>query len=329
MSSNTAPTTRQAMQRETADWLVRWQSGDITDDDRQRFERWRTLSPEHAAAWARAESVLGIFGQVPAELGRHALTRLRKNPRRQILQALGLAATIIPTTWLGWHQASRAGWLADLRTRTGEQASLELADGTRLVLNTASAVDVGFTEHERRLTMHAGEILVTTGHAPGFKARPFVVASAHGRMRALGTRFSVRQLGDSTRLAVFEGAVEARPTDSAAAFVVRAGEQTDFTTREVQEPRPVDSTAALWAQGMWLAQDMPLGTLLAELARYRPGLLRCDPAVATMKISGAFPLGDTDASLRLLEKTRPLHIDRATPWWVTVRPRHPHFSSPG
>lgn len=327
-SLTTVPATRLAVQRETADWLVRWQTGEITtDDERRRFEHWRTRSPEHAAAWARAESLLGTFGQVPAELGRQTLTRLRQNPRRQILAALGLGLTAAPAGWLAWHQASQAGWMADLSTRTGEQKTVQLADGTRLVLNTASAVDVAFGAQERRLRLLKGEILLTTGHLPGFASRPFVVASSQGRMRALGTRFTVRQLDGATRLAVFEGAVEITPAEGSA-FVVRAGEQAVFTRQTVQTPRPVNASELLWEQGMLLAQDMQLGALLAELDRYRPGVLRCDPAAASMRVSGAFPLTDTDASLRLLAKTLPLQIDRTMPWWVVVR-RASTLSHPG
>jgi len=57
------------------------------------------------------------------------------------------------------------------------------------------------------------------------------------------------------------------------------------------------------------------------LARYRRGVLRCDPAVADLRVSGAFPLADIDGSLRLLEKTLPVRISHVTPFWTTVAPR--------
>lgn len=70
---------------------------------------------------------------------------------------------------------------------------------------------------------------------------------------------------------------------------------------------------------MLLAQDMPLGSLISELSRYRTGILRCDPAVANQPVSGAFPVTDTDASLTLLAKTLPITVSYRTPWWVTVQ----------
>ena len=84
---------------------------------------------------------------------------------------------------------------------------------------------------------------------------------------------------------------------------------------------PTDDSAAIWEQGMLLAQDMPLAQVLAEMARYRRGVLRCDPRVSGIRVSGAISLADTDAGLALLARTLPVRLVRRTPWWVVVEPR--------
>jgi transmembrane sensor len=89
----------------------------------------------------------------------------------------------------------------------------------------------------------------------------------------------------------------------------------------ISQPVPVDGSAALWEQGMLLAKNMRLGDVIAELARQRPGVLQCDPAVADLRVSGAISLDDTDAGLELLAGTLPVRIERRTRYWVTVRPR--------
>ncbi|MFP3374059.1 FecR family protein, partial [Pseudomonas sp. SIMBA_068] len=80
-----------------------------------------------------------------------------------------------------------------------------LADGSQLWLGAQSAVDLEFSALSRVLKLRFGEILVETAADP---RRPFFVDTAQGRMQALGTRFAVCQLGDSTRLNVYAGAVE-------------------------------------------------------------------------------------------------------------------------
>lgn len=302
---------------EAADWLVRLRSGEATDEDRRAFERWRNLSPQHAAAFQRAEGVLKTFGQVPAEVGRGTLSRLRGKGRRRTLQTLGLLLVAGPAAWLAWRRLPWQEWTADYRTATGEQKTIDLADGTRLVLNTASAVNVAFTAGERRLVLLAGEILVTTGRDPSPVHRPFIVNTPQGTVCALGTRFSMRRLERGTHVAVFQEAVEVRPSH-AQAIMLRAGEQAVFHADGVDAPQPVEASAALWEEGMLVARRMRLADLAAELARYRSGVVRCHPEVADMPVSGAFPLKDTDASLRLLEKTLPVRISTASRYWVTI-----------
>ena len=84
---------------------------------------------------------------------------------------------------------------------------------------------------------------------------------------------------------------------------------------------PVDDSAALWEQGMLVARDQPLAEVLAELARYRHGLLRCDPEVAGLHVSGALSVADTDQALNALELTLPVRVSRLSRYWVTVSAR--------
>jgi transmembrane sensor len=129
----------------------------------------------------------------------------------------------------------------------------------------------------------------------------------------------VRLLDDRTRVTVFEGAVEVRPAEFAQTVVVCAGEQTAFSVSGSRPVQPADAGAALWGRGMMLVRDMRLNELVAELARYHRGVLRCDPAVAGLRVSGAFPIANVQASLTLLEKSLPVRINRVTPWWITVQ----------
>jgi len=178
---------------------------------------------------------------------------------------------------------------------TVEPREVILADGTRLWLNTASAVDVEFTAKLRRLSLQAGEVLIETASDPAVPPRPFVVDSAQGRVRALGTRFSLHQQDDHSRAAVFEGAIEIQPaTPGAAGRTLNAGQETRYTRATIAVPRPANADRSAWTRGMLLADNLPLGEFVAELARYRHGHLHCAPEVAKLRIVGAFPLADTD-----------------------------------
>lgn len=314
-----APEIDQAILEEATDWLVLLQSGEATSHDRDRLRRWCERSAAHQAAWQRAEGILATFQQVPSSLGRNTLSRLPRHGRRQLLALLTLA---VPGAWLALRHAPWQAWTAELRTGTGEQKALTLADGSRLVLNTATSVDVAFSATERRITLFAGEIFITTApDASTTPPRPFVVSTQQGVMQPLGTRFNVRQLDDVVRVAVFEGAVEVRTAVSAQTAIVPADKQLAFSADQLEEVQAADPSAALWERGMLLASDMRLGELIHELGRYHQGVLRCDPAVAKLLVSGAFPVADTRKSLALLEQTLPVRIGSATPYWITVHAR--------
>ncbi|MCY1306948.1 Protein FecR [compost metagenome] len=70
-----------------------------------------------------------------------------------------------------------------------------------------------------------------------------------------------------------------------------------------------------------MAERQPLGQFLAELARHRPGLLRCSDDVAELLLTGVFPLADTDSILAALERSLPVRVSYRTRYWVSVQRR--------
>ena len=319
---------------EAAEWLMRLHDSGATDADRAACERWRQADPQHALAWERAERLLGKLGGLPAALAMPALDRPRSHraQRRAAVARLAALLAVAPAGWLAWqawYAADQRGWGADLRTATGERRTEHLADGSRLLLDTASAVDIRFDGALRLLTLRQGAISIETAADTATPHRPFVVDTAHGRLRALGTRFTVRQEGGRAdggpvRLAVTEGAVEVTLRGAASpALVVQAGQQTVLRAGEVTAPQPLQPEATAWTHGMLMADAMPLAAFCAELSRYRPGLLQCAPEVRALRVSGSFPLGDTDRTLTMLASTYPVDVQtRMRGYWITVVARN-------
>jgi len=306
---------------EAADWLVQLQSGAATEADHRAVQLWRNRSPQHALAWQRAEALLGDLRAVPGSVANDTFQRLRHNTRvgrRQALHRLGVFLLAGPAVWVAARELPWQQWSADQRTAIGEQKHLTLPDGTQLLINTGSALNIAFSREERRIRLLEGEVLITTAKDP---ARSFIVETRHGTARALGTRFSVRVGEQSSQVAVTEGAVEMLPQQGGQGLILKAGEQGGFSRDSTAPVQPLDGAALTWEQGMLVARNMRLADLLNELGRYRPGVLRCHAGVAGLSVSGAFPLHDTDASLRLLQDTLPIRVSSLTRYWVAVEPR--------
>lgn len=303
---------------EAAAWLVRLHSGDMSSEDREALERWRTRSDHHQRAWGRAERMLGGLGTLPPAASARALSRAHQLGRRRALKTLSTLA--VAGMGLGGGWLSYRYWSVDLRTGAGEQRDTVLADGSQLLLAPGTRLDVEMADGLRKLRLREGQIMATVARETGERARPFVVETEHGRVRALGTRFSVRRTGSSTEVAVFEHAVSIEPSLSIAEnhVVLSEGGQRSFTANAVSGAQPADVLDAAWTRGLLVAEDRPLGEVLAELERYRPGVLRWSDDIARIRVSGTFPLLDTDQSLRLLAATLPIRVEYANRYWVKV-----------
>ena len=309
-----------AIVQQAARWMARLWSDDASDEDQAECARWRAAHPHHDLAWQRLQAFEGKLHSVPREVARHALREpaVAYLNRRRALKVLAL---LFPVGGMLYAARGTDAWqvaMAGHGTEKGEIREFILPDGTRVMLASASAIDVRFDASERLLILRAGEILVTTAHDPS--QRPFRVQGRHGTVRALGTRFTLRQDEHTSRVAVFEGAVEVRLAHAPERPVrVATGYGAVFSADIVQSAAPVPASAAAWSKGVLVADNMRLDALVAELARYRPGLLRCDPAVAGLSVNGVFSLRDTDRALHNLALALPVQIVARTRFWVTVQ----------
>ncbi|MBO0495272.1 FecR domain-containing protein [Pseudomonas sp. Marseille-Q1929] len=303
---------------EAAEWLMRLSESDLSANERAEWERWKVSSPERDRAWARAQLLQSKLGGLPPALAMSALDRPSHPERRAALGKLALLLAVMPVGWGGWKLAQSQQWTADYRTHVGERRELVLADGSRITLNTDTAIDVRFDSQQRLVHLREGEILVQTA---ADAARPFLVSTRQGHMQALGTRFTVRELGSRTYLAVLEGAVKVVLAENrqGAPLVVNAGQRTDFSAQTFGGVEVVDRNVGAWTQGMLMADKMRLADFVAELARYRRGFVRCDPGIADLLISGAFPVGDTQRALNMLVGTYPVVVrGHLSGYWVTL-----------
>ena len=318
MSPGTNSTHRQDQPslEQAVDWLLKLQSEQPTAATLEAFEHWLASHPQHAVAWSRLTQIQHTFAQVPHKhFAKQVLTSIDPASRRNALKKLGTLAILLPTAWLGYRALPLVRLQAEYQTAVGEQKHLQLGDGTRLVLNTDSAVDVQY-HAQRQIMLRQGEIWLETGHQD---QRPLVVTTPHGQLVPLGTRFNVRLSAERTTLAVTEGAVRI-DLRNGQSTVVQAGQQRAFANDAFEQTRLADQRVGYWQQGMLLAQDMPLNDLLKELARYRHGVIRCHPDLQRMTVSGAFPVNNTDAALDLLQKTLPVKVVAPSRYWIMIEP---------
>ena len=314
----TAPITR-AVLAQAAHWHVELCCGGA---DPQALAAWLAESGEHARAWDLLRQMDGQMKSIPSTLALPALqaSQVKRRAAAKLLAMLVATAGGVRLGQIGMESNTWQSWTAALRTAPGQCRRVLLADGGTLELNTDSAADVDYSATRRLLRLHRGEIMIAT--APD--ARPFLVDTVHGVIRALGTRFAVRCDAEAGSVTVFEHAVEVRSHGHAAPGTpcrVETGQQLRFTRLGDSGVMPAPRHQDSWTRGMLVATDWPLQRLVAELARYRRGHLACNASVADQSVTGTYRLDDIDAALESLCVSHGLQVTYVTRFWGTVGPR--------
>jgi transmembrane sensor len=285
---------------EAIDWLVRLGSGQATPTARLAFLRWRQRSAAHEAAAVEAETLLRAVGDTRQadQLRRHGepLTHRRPVGRRVLFAGAALASVAVVTVSLT-SLGPLSALYADHATGVGSRKRVDLADGSFVILNTATAVSVDYSGKERRVVLHDGEALFDAAKDP---SRPFIVTAGDMEVRAVGTTFVVRL----KEVTVSEGTVDVT-IGSRPPIRVVAGQRLGVGEADRFKLSMTDIDAATaWQRGKLIFNRRPLESVVAELQRYRAGrIVVLGDRLKALEVTGVFDLDDTDRILRAIEET--------------------------
>ncbi|QPS10622.1 FecR domain-containing protein [Delftia acidovorans] len=310
-------------------WLVTLNSGTVSDGERQGFEQWLRADAGHRLAWERLQAPLqqmlsplrtgapAASGSLMGQALQRAESRIRR--RRSLLRgALGLGGMAVGTAFVAHRHTPISQWAADLRTGTGERRDFALPDGSTVTLDARSAADLDFGPGRRTVILRQGTLLAHAAPQAGEEGAAFTVRTAHGQVRALGTRFVVRQEAGSSLVSMLEHSVEIT-TPQGASQVLAQGRSARFGPAGITEDATEPGTASAWQQGMLEAHDQLLGDVVQSLRAYRAGFIRVAPRAAALRVYGTFSLDDTDRALAALAETLPIAVNvYQRGWLVTI-----------
>jgi transmembrane sensor len=187
----------------------------------------------------------------------------------------------------------------------GGLESVALRDGSGVVLNTATRLQVELRLHERRIELQQGKAYFTVAKDP---ARPFVVEAGDKRVVAVGTQFAVRREGPGVRVVVTEGTVNLQGDGSAR---LPAGSVAHTRGADILvQNKSADELQALmsWREGHLTFRNDTLADAVAEFNRYNTRQIEIgDSQVGTLRISGTFRPTNYDAFVRLLREGYAIH----------------------
>lgn len=297
---------------EAAHWLARLLDANCPPEERAAFERWRQADPNHAAAFREMESIwkrseAAVKDPAIAAAAQRALRSEPVPARRWFVPALAagmaiLVAAIALPRWLA-EPADPVG--TAYATTAGQQRTVQLADGSSVLLDTDTELLIRYSSRTRRVDLLHGQAQFAV---QGNHAWPFVVHAGNGTVTAVGTEFQVRVDGDATDVALLKGklAIAAQsPDGSLQSASLIGGQSLSFDQAgHITPAHAIDLQQAQgWTQGKLFVHDWRLPQLLAEMNRYNVAKIGIgDPSLQNIRISGVFRTNDQQTFLLMLQQ---------------------------
>jgi len=284
---------------EAAGWAARIDRGPLEPGEAPLFQAWLADDVRCAGAFARMRA-LALTSERARALGPDfdpsAFVPAPFMARRTVLQLGGaIAASALIAVAGSWQVLRLRGRFS---TGKGETKVVALKDGSVVTLNTASEIQVSYSDAVRSVELIRGEALFDVAKN---KARPFVVAAGDTSVRVVGTSFTVRRLDAApVQVLVREGIVEV--------FKPATGTEPVRITANSMAVAPSDSEAAIsamavpavqvhrqmaWQNGQIAFEGETLAQAVQEFSRYSDTrIVIDDPVLAREEIAGLFKATD-------------------------------------
>lgn len=309
-----------AIEQRAALWLIRREEADWTSADQAALDTWLDASMAHKAAYWRLEhgwreaDRIGALGIVQDEAVVQVASRWSK------WRPLAIAASLVAVLMTGVDQLPMGSAPAvtpeHYSTAVGVRKIVPLVDGSRVELNTASAVRTAINDDRREVWLDQGEAYFEIAKRHGL---PFRVHAGSRTVTVLGTKFSVRRDGDKVTVSVVEGRVrvdDAFQPNAVPAAIITAGDVAvargpSTLLAGKSEERVVSSLG--WRTGTLNFDNTTLADAAAEFNRYNAKKIRIgDVETGAIRIGGTFQASNVDAFVRLLHEAYGLTIANDT-----------------
>ncbi|KQB52713.1 transcriptional regulator [Pseudomonas endophytica] len=303
-------------------WMVTLQSGVCSETERMACHHWRKQSAVHEAAWQRLtglnRDVRESAQLIAPESARRLLKARHATSRRSLLKGFAGLGVVMATGVSVHERVLLPQLFSDYHTAIGERRTVSLSDGVGLTLDTHTALDTQASAAGLNLKLNLGRVLLSN-----YKTPDATVQTANGRIhpapysRLIVSQGLPDQPGTQVQVLAGSASIEQGRADR---ISLQAGQQLTFSSHWSGEPTQVIAASTAWVDGLLIAERMPLAQVIAQLNRYRRGVLRCDPVVSALQVSGSFSIDHPDASLALLTRVLPIRVQRVFGYWANVVP---------
>lgn len=316
--------TAREIQEEAARWVARMDGAEWSEAEEAELGSWLDADPRRQGALLQAQAAWATLDDLSAAADEEdALPfdgRVAHSGRRRFL--IGGGAAIAASLAGG---AFLVGTGARYGTEIGEIRRVPLADGSTMVINTASQATVDLERARRLVRIRQGELWFQVAKDT---KRPFVVEAGRIRVQAVGTAFAVRRRDTGADIFVTEGVVEAWAEDATAPRIrIAAGEHAFVSDNAAVLRSPASASsvyrALAWREGKIDLAGVSLADAAAEFNRYNHRqLVIVDPGIARESFDGTLRTDDLEGFAMAVRESLGVPIDLSDPNEIRVgRPK--------
>lgn len=312
--------------RRAEQMFLRLMGPDATPDDWDEHERLAEDLPEYRRCFEACRETWDTLGDIdPASLRVTSADAALTRPA----WAWAAAATIVLALAAGFLALRGDDLAAPLQfaTDVNEHRTVELDDGSRLVIGASSSVRVNFSGDQRLVELSGGQLLANVATDP---RRPFIVATNDVQAIATGTAFDVRDGKAYSTISVVEGSVLvlAHPGESQAQLQANGTELLAGQQLRAARGMPAGNIEQVdigqvtaWQQRQLYFHEDELRTVFEQVMRYNDIDIRVlDPVIEERLYSGSFRPDRLDSWLDAMERAYDLRVTRHGKSWVAIAP---------
>lgn len=310
-----------------AAWRVRLTEAGL--ESSEAFEAWLAEDAANEAAWRQVAAPWNLLGEQATtpevmQVRRDALARAAVQGRmatrehraaRHVYRLSALAAGVIAVV-------AGALWLVarpvEYRTAFGERRVVTLEDGSKVSLDSDTAVQVRYSADARQLKLLLGQARFDVAHNA---QRPFSVDAGDRTVIATGTSFNIDLRESEVVVTLIEGhvlvtsrasrtrlPVAAAPAGTA--VPLDAGQTLTAAIDAAQTPlieKVSLDTVTSWESGRLIFDNETLGDVVERVGRYaQQPIVIADDRAAELRISGVFTAGDVTTFVDTVSRYLPV-----------------------
>lgn len=320
---------------------MRWIKGEASRREQMAWERWEHQDPLHKELKAQAKALQDLPMEVATgsdvedqldklhkrlDKSKQTFNYTRKTKSRSpgyhwgavaaavLLLIIGGIAVMYHSMQSGENDSSKPLY-TNIEAGYGEQASLDISDGSAITLNANSRLRYSPEQFNRPKVevWLEGEAFFDITRKLHDNKRTFIVHTSDGDIQVLGTRFNVNTRFESTKVVLEEGSVDITLPDDENQRHLQPGQLAEFkkSGAKIHVQDVNTSLYTSWLDGKLTFDDTSLQEIIQNIeATYNVSIEVGDPSLLNNQLSGSLQNPDLSTLIEGLNQTLNLRIER-------------------